>query len=239
MKTVALRNLGRFGNRMFRYAFARALCEQNGWALRTEPWEGEAVFTLDGAVHARPDGSEDIVIDGYCQDQASLIYSRADCRRWFQIKQSVLARLVDHSTYWPHAHFRRGDYAGAGYPLISRKAVDAAVAEHQFPGELRKNMLPGREYIAVSDEHPTTDPEFTGELAFLPDFYRLMRAPVLYRANSSFSYWAAVLGRGKVFSPVITGLTGGVEHDNVPYVAGNHPRLCELEFVTDLHLRES
>jgi hypothetical protein len=31
VKTITLRNLGRFGNQMFRYAFTRALAEQNGW----------------------------------------------------------------------------------------------------------------------------------------------------------------------------------------------------------------
>lgn len=241
MKTIALFNLGRSGNRAFRYAHARALAEQTGAELRTDPWEGESIFTLDGATHARPDGAEDIVIDGYCQNQEALIYSRADCRRWFNTKPEVERRLYHNhgAAHWPCAHFRRGDYASAGYPLISRKAVDAAVAEHQFPGELRKNMIPGREYIAVSDEHPTIDHDFTGELSFLPDFYRMMRAPVLYRSNSSFSWWAATLSHGRVFSPVITGLAGGVEHDEVPYVEGNWPRLAELDFVTDLHLKET
>ena len=242
MKTIRLTNLGRFGNQLFRYAHARALAEQNGYALKTEPWVGEKIFTLDSPpniIYYRPDGTEDLVIDGYCQNQQSLIYSRADCRRWFKLRPEVESRLHYCYSWWPHAHFRRGDYVGSdGYPLISRKAVDAAVAEHLFPGELRRSMNPGREYIAVSDDTPTLDSDFTGDLSFLPDFYRLMRAPVLFRANSSFSWWAATLSHGRVFSPVITGLAGGVEHDNVPYVPGNHPRLCELDFVTDLHLKE-
>lgn len=238
MKTVALRNLGRLGNLLFRYAYARALCERNGYELRTEPWIGEQIFTLDGHRAARPTGHEDIVIDEYRQAQKDLIYTRRDCRRWFKLKPEIEAGLHQYYVWWPHAHFRRGDYAGAGYPIVSRQSVDAAVAEHQFPGELRKNMIPGREYIAVSDETPTKSPAFTGALEFLPDFYRLMKAPVLYRANSSFSWWAATLGHGRVFSPVITGLTGGVEHDNAPYVEGNWPRLATYEFTTDLHLPE-
>ncbi len=241
MKTIALYNLGRLGNLMFRYAFARALAEQNGWELRTDPWVGEKIFTLDGQLHGRPDGSEDIVIDEYRQAQKDLIYSRADCRRWFKWKHDV-ERLLhggDGAPWWPHAHLRRGDYKEAGYPLIGRASIDLAVAEHMFPGELRKNMQPGREYIVVSDERPQLNPELVPELSFLPDFYRLMRAPVLFRANSSFSWWAATLGSGRVFSPIITGFAGGVEHDNIPYVEGNWPRLAELEFVTDLHLRET
>lgn len=233
MKTVALRNLGRFGNRMFRYAHARALAEQNGWMLKTERWEGEKIFTLDAegfAFWPEPDGSEDMLIDGYCQNQQSIIYSRADCRRWFKLKPEVEAKLIERHYYaLPHAHFRRGDYAGAGYPLVSKRAVEAAMLQYGIYDPC----------VPVSDETPRGDPDFPGELSFLPDFYRLMRAPILFRANSSFSWWAAALGHGRVFSPIITGLTGGVEHDNVPFVEGNYPRLCELSFVTDLHLKES
>lgn len=238
MTTVACYSLGRHGNQMFRAAFALALCEKNGYELRMQETPLERIFTLDGWQPKRPTGTEDIVIDGYCQSQDDLIYSRADCRRWFEIKQELKNKLYQHYNWNVHAHFRRGDFKDAGYPVISRQSVDAAVAEYLFPGDLRKNMIPGREYIAVSDESPLGDPDFIGDLSFLPDFYRLMRAPVLFRANSSFSWWAACLSHGKVFSPVITGLAGGVEHDDVPYVLGNHPRLCELDFVTDLHLKE-
>lgn len=241
MKTIALRNLGRFGNQMFRYAYARALAEQNGWELRTEPWVGEQIFTLDGATHARPTGDEEVVIDEYRQAQKDLIYSRADCRRWFKLKLDLESWLrgSDGAVRWPHAHLRRGDYVTAGYPLVGRESVERAVAEHMFPGELRKNMHPGREFIVVSDASPQLNPELPPELDFLPDFYRLMRAPVLFRGNSSFSWWAATLGHGKVYAPIITGFAAGVEHDNIPFVEGNWPRLADLDFVTDLHLRET
>lgn len=240
MTAFATGFIGRFGNQLFQYAYARAFAEQNGHELRTTPWIGESIFTLGGVTHGRPDGTEPVIAGGYHQDQASLIYSRADCRRWFKIKPDLenTLRWTDGAPRWPHAHFRRGDYREAGYPVIGRGSVDQAVAEHMFPGDLRKNMVPGREYIAVSDEFPQENPELPPELSFLPDFYRLMRAPVLFRGNSSFSWWAATLGHGKVFAPIITGFAGGVEHDNIPYVEGNWPRLAELPDITDLHLRE-
>lgn len=231
MTTVALRNLGRFGNQLFRYAYARALCEQNGFELRTEPWVGERVFTLDGLAPKRPDGTEDIVIDEYRQAQKDLIYTRADCRRWFELKPKIEDELeVAAACYFPVVvHFRRGDYVGSsGYPVIGRKAVVRAMLEHRIASE----------FCSVSDDHPLRHSRFPSELEFLPDFYRLMKAPILFRANSSFSWWAATLGTGRVLSPVITGLAGGVEHVVVPFVEGNWPRLAELEFVTDLHLKE-
>lgn len=229
MKTVALRNLGRLGNLLFRYAYARALCERNGYELRTEPWIGEQIFTLDGHRAARPTGHEDIVIDEYRQAQNDLIYTRADCRRWFRLKPEMEDFLRHIQPLMPHVHLRRGDYWSAGYPIISYRSAERAMAQYGIE----------EAYVAVSDDNPGRDLQFTGSLSMIPDFIRLMRAPILFRANSSFSYWAAVLGNGRVFSPIITGLTGGEEHDNVPYVEGNWPRLCELEFVTDLHLSET
>ena len=232
MKTVALHNLGRFGNLLFRYSYARALCEQNGYELRTQPWVGERIFTLgDWPTRPRPTGTEDIVIDEYRQAQKDMIYTRADCRRWFALKPEIEAKLA--GTPYPAAacaHFRRGDYVGSSYPLISRRAV---LNSMEFFG------IEPAGFVEVSEEFPCNAAEMPAGLEMLPDFYRLMRAPVLFRANSSFSWWAATLGHGRVFSPLITGFAGGIEHDNVPYVEGNWPRLCELEFVTDLYLKES
>lgn len=227
MSTVRLSMLGRVGNRMFQFAHAKAFCEQNGHELRCEPWVGEQIFTLDGWTPKRPDGTEQIQLFGYFQSQADLIYSRADCRRWFKIQPLIESYLGRFAVNGAVAHLRRGDYLSAGYPIISKRAAMDAVTRCGLPAVL-----------FVSDDFPTQSEAFAGDLSSLPDFYRLMRAPILFRANSSFSYWAGVLSHGKVFSPVITGLAGGVEHDNVPYVEGNWPRLAELEFVTDLHLKE-
>lgn len=238
MKSVEVKLIGGLGNRMFMWAHAAALAEQNGYELRHEPWIGEHIFTLTNKDALRPNGKADIVLSSYFQDQKSLIYSREDCRRWFKMHPWI-ERELPMPIYWPHAHLRRGDYKSAGYPLIGRKSIDTAVAQLQFPGDLRENMVPGREYVVVSDDSPMFHPKFIGDMSMLPDFNRLMRAPVLYRANSSFSWWAATLGYGTVFSPIITGFMGGMEHDTVPYCEGNWPRLAELEFVTDLHLRET
>jgi hypothetical protein len=229
MTTIALRNLGRLGNQMFRYAFARALAEQNGYELRTEPWVGESIFTLDGLAPKRPDGSEDIVIEEYRQAQKDLIYSRADCRRWFTLKPHIQQCMIHCHPALPVVHLRRGDYKAAGYPIVSERSVEKALTRFDQ----------GNRWISVSDDLPGRDPRFVGELSMLPDFMQLMRARVLFRANSSFSWWAATLGTGRVFSPIITGFRGGVEHDNIPYVEGNWPRLAELPGITDLHLRET
>jgi len=228
MSTVALNIIGRFGNACFQWAHAKAFCEQNGHELRTTEWAGEKIFTLDGYEPRRPDGTESVVLSGYFQNQDSLIYSRADCRRWFTLKPEVKVKLSSFNLYHlPHAHFRRGDYVGSSYPLIGRKAVEAAMMQYGIYDPC----------ISVSDANPEDNSVFP-EFPFLHDFYHLMNAPVLFRSNSSFSFWAGVLSHGRVFSPVITGLAGGIEHDNVPFVEGNWAKLAELPNITELHLRE-
>lgn len=228
MRTVRLEMIGRFGNNMFQFAHAKSVAEKNGLELHVEPWVGEKIFTLDGYDQKRPDGKEDIVLKGYFQNQESINYTRADCLRWFQLRPEIKAAL-DLEHFWnqqlPIAHIRRGDYAGYGYPLVGLTAVVEAMREHGFDGP----------FDWVSDSIPSA---WAGDLDFLPDFYRMMSAKVLFRGNSSFSYWAAVVGSARVFSPVINGLAGGVEHDNVRFVPGNWPALAELPGITDLHLPE-
>lgn len=231
MSAIAANLWARLGNCMFVFAHAKAYAEQHGHELRTQPWVGEKIFTLDGHPCGRPDGTETETLSGYFQAQKDLIYTRADCRRWFQLKPEIERALeaIGCCRNYPHAHMRRGDYAGAGYPLISGRSVLSAM----------RTLGMDPDAIWVSDEVPWKHPAFTGDIEFLPDFYRLMKAPVLFRANSTFSWWTATLGHGRVFAPIITGLVGGVEHDNVPYVEGNWPKCADgMEFVTDLHLKE-
>jgi hypothetical protein len=57
----------------------------------------------------------------------------------------------------------------------------------------------------------------------LTDFFIMMNCKTLFRANSSFSWWAATLGTCKVYSPQVGTQTGWVD---VPFVAGNDSGTC-------------
>jgi hypothetical protein len=74
-------------------------------------------------------------------------------------------------------------------------------------------------------------------LGFLTDFFSVMHADVVLRANSTFSWWAALLGRCRVFSPLVEDRTG---YQTVEFVEGNWPRICDPKncntLVTDLHI---
>lgn len=210
---------------MFQYAYARKLAEQQGRELHTNGWAGQKIFQLNDPPL---DGSEEMLPEHYRQDQDSLIYTRADARRWFAWRPEVAEKLAFNVMCRPLlAHWRNGDYIRLGYPVVSQRAIQRALEAHGFDPE---------KLSLVSEEVPMRSDEFTGELAFAPDFYRMTKAEALFRSNSSFSWWAATLGNGRVFSPIIEGLKGGVEHDAVPFVEGNHPKLAELPCCTDLYL---
>lgn len=237
MPVFNLHWLGRFGNCCFQYAFARAFCERNGLELRTDPWPGEQIFDIkhEPCVGNLPrkeefsirDGDADISYRSYSQQQKCIdYYSVSDCRSWFKFseraKQIGDAMLLDIQNK-AVAHQRRGDYIPLGYPCPSKESY------------LRAALIFGvdpHDITFIGDEQQwggLSDPA----IDFLPDFYRMCKTANLFRANSSFSFWAGVLNEGRVFAPVIDGLTGGQEHD-CDFVEGNWPRLANFEFTTDL-----
>jgi hypothetical protein len=56
------------------------------------------------------------------------------------------------------------------------------------------------------------------------DFFLMMKCKNLFRANSTFSWWAATLGDAQVFSPVVGQRTGWLD---VEFVEGNDEMLCK------------
>lgn len=217
--------IGRFGNRLYQYTAARKRAELNGWSLMTPAWVGERIFDIPIALRGITPYE---TFQGYGQQQSDLIYTRRDVLNWLRLKPDIQSKL---DTFVPQgeivAHIRRGDYGGYGiYPLVSRDSYLRAAEHYGFnPADV----------VFVSEEEPLTHPDFTGELSFLPDFYRMMRAKVLFRANSSFSYWASVLGEALTFCPCIKDKPNAVESD-CDFDWGNAQRLANLEFTTDLHL---
>ncbi len=241
--TVTMHLTGRLGNLMFQYSHLRAYAEQNGYEVSLPPWIGERVFTIPEAV--RPDKYKPDLDLGekLFQNQASLIYTRKQVREWFTFKPEVLEKLQPAKCNTEFLLNVRGmsDYIGAGMVCISK--------ESYLDAYCRAFECPRRIYSWEADAEPTLLPTFTGDPSAsglgttevcLPSFYRLMTAPILFRANSSFSWWAATLGNGRVFSPIIEGMKGGIPNQHCEnFVEGNWPRMSLVEGFTDLHLRES
>ena len=236
MPVITCTPIGRFGNQLFSYAFARGYAEHHGYDFQCTSWLGQQVFVLEDAPittkglrsanELTANGEGDLHFHTYGQSQKALFYTRSQARKWFQVHSNILESLPDRRDAFV-AHWRSGDYKGYHYPVVSRKSIYRACDQQGF--DVSRLCI-------ISDEWPTQDNRYKGSMDFLPDWIRLLRAEILFRANSSFSWWAGVLGNAKrIFSPVIDGLEGGKEHD-VEFVEGNYPRLANLDFVTDLHL---
>lgn len=259
MSVLVCQFQGRFGNQTLQYLFARAFAERFCFELRTDPWIGERIFDIS---HPRPDGSQreqgapvwsdklfadcletrpevwnsgSLIFRGYAQCQSAMIYTKRQAQAWLKLRPEIqdgCAKAVAADSGAPDrivCHRRVGDYLGYGYPICSLLSYNSAALYYGLHwSDAGVTML--------CEEDPTPHAGFLpDDLAFMADFYRLMRAPTLLRGNSSFSWLAALLGSGLVLSPVIDGLEGGKEQF-CHFVAGNHPRFANLDFVTDLYV---
>ena len=232
--------MGRFGNQMFTVAFCKAFAEQHDLEFQCDPWIGQKVFGLNDPPideqfftgkpqlcenTIQPD-SKDVLYRSYSQQQKCLIYTRRDCKRWFKFSEEIENKLSNYEPAFCAAHRRCGDYAGYGYPVVSEISYPKAAAHFNVE-------LP----TMISDES-SPYPRWSGELKDIVDFYMLSKAAILFRGNSTYSWWAATLSHAKVYAPVMTGCEGGKEN-HVLFTEGNWPAFrTDLPFLTDLHLPE-
>lgn len=228
------------------YAFAKAYCERHDLELHCAPWAGDQIFQLEHSpalanlpriaekdllLHPEAPPALALEIRSYFQQQDALLYTRRDLKRFFKFKPEVENLL--HYNLAPGqrvcAHRRVGDYPGYGYVVPSVISYEHTAAKFHLCESLDQITW-------VTEEAPWIITELSNRgLPYLPDFFRLMRAEILLRGNSTFSWMAGALGSGRIFAPIIAGLEGGQERD-VEFVEGNWPRFANLDFITDLHL---
>jgi hypothetical protein len=155
-------------------------------------------------------------------------------------------RYSDMRGLYDVAHLRRDDVSNPefnrthfqGYSVISRESYLRAFRKFGYSEEsmlwvsddyTREWHLDRKVRQRAGWEYPT-GAEYVPGIVFdwLNDFLKLYFARAIFRANSSFSWWAAALSpTARVFSPVlhkhyIYGLDGTEEVD-VDFVEGNHP----------------
>lgn len=249
MGIVQAKIIGGLGNQIFQYAAARRYSELTGSRFECPDWIGRRIFGLNDPFPSRvlPDrndgnngdtensvkwGETDIRIGGYFQSQNWVaMMSRAELKRWFTVLPQWLDAVPKRQGPYIAAHLRKGDYLNnPQFCNVSRDSYLECVHRYEL----------GDEMVWVDQAEPLRTRETDdARLYDLPDFIRLMRADVILRANSTFSWWAATLSDARVFSPVVNDLVGP---NDVPFVPGNHPRFGDAGrlgvVVTDLHLPE-
>lgn len=236
MSIVQVKLIGGLGNQLHQYASMRKHAELNGATLEVPPggWIGEKLFGFtdpywstdkieeinDGSNSTPPTvqpGQVNVRVGGYFQMQRWVgTLSRAELKRWFTIQQKWLDAVPPLPLHYSAAHLRQADYID--HPCfcnVTRESYLKAIEEHK---------LQLQDMIWVEQDKPKSVWLFDNSgFGFLADFVTLMRADVLLRANSSFSWWAATLGNGEVYAPVVEDMNGW---QTVPFVKGNHPRIA-------------
>lgn len=248
MSIIARRFHDRAGNNLFQYCHARAYAEKTGSELQTDPWWGQKVFGLTEKPIKRElpqvsemrfeewDGQTDIELTGWALHQKCLIYSRADVKRWLQFTDEIEDAVQFVESYNVAYHVRWGDFQTmADFIAISHgsyeRAIRQLITDYGTPPKM----------ICAWDSLRSTKLEAM-ELGWVPDFVAMMRSTILFRANSTFSWWAATLGdNSRVFSPKLDGIVPkAMVFQDVPFVEGNHCAIsCVHPNCSDLYLRET
>ena len=200
-------------------------------------------------------GKKAVYIDSVCAYHPEIFYkmSKKFVKEIFTFNDHV--KSLDFYKYWEDkqgtydmAHLRRDDISNAeynknnvqGYSVVSMNSYKKAFKkfgydpkevvwtsddyDKQWHEDREENKRGGWRYPEGS-EYMGTDLIFD----WLPDFIKLYFARTIFRANSSFSYWAAELSPvAKTYSPVldkqvIYGKDDKFEEIKVNFVEGNQP----------------
>lgn len=212
--TTCAGSFGRFGNALFQYCVARAYAESIGAELHVGPWVGREIFegvqepmmreSLPVLKDEKLDGSTNVHLHGYFQRPEHVaLLSRKKVKEWLKPRKPW-SDIAGHALA---CHKRRGDYLEAGYAVVTDASYDKAMREAGYDPAQAK---------VFSDEDPGN---------IFDDFFGLAHSKVIFRANSSFSWWACTLSDAEVYSPVVEDSSGWTD---CTFVKGNHSRMHYL-----------
>jgi hypothetical protein len=216
MITIELK--GRLGNQMFQYSIARLIAENNGYNfyLTKEKNQNKQnisdYFNLDmgnadGLIRNIYIENGDQIYDpnlfnisdftslsGFFQTEKYFLDHQEKIKDWFKIKktnevQEILNKYpIDEYCY---IHFRGGDYKDMHNWSLPKKYYDDAMKK--ISGNLK--------FLIITDDIKLAS-EFFPNIAIMSndmmvDFALLYYSKFCIISNSSFSWWAAYLGRMK------------------------------------------
>lgn len=245
-----LKSVGRVGNQLFLYCFAKGYARAINCDLEVGDWIGRKIFmeaneplpsrelpqtTMDTDPHNELGyffGRKDIDIKSFCQHQKFLdFYSRADVRRWLKVKPEFEA-YAPHDAVYSACHLRRGDYVTDPklrqlYCEVSERSYDRAIKQFEIPDPVFK---------VTEGWRPTYHELDQRGLAWLPDWLFLRNATYLLRGNSSFSVFASWCGNGTTYSPIIGSKVG---LQDCEFVEGNHEQTANFRNQSSLRLNDA
>lgn len=158
------------------------------------------------------------------------------------VKRSDLyKRMEDEQGKFVVAHLRRDDIAdprnntNRGYSVVSKASYQQAFEQYGYdPATVRwvtddRSGSWGITAPVLPDNwtYPTGSQYYPQVIfSWLPDFLRMVFAKALFRANSSFSWWAGFFCGGQVYAPRL--LARKLFHETqeellVDFEQGNHP----------------
>lgn len=235
---------GRFANSVIQYLFAKAYARHTDSTLEiNQDWIGFKIFDIKEnkpscilpktKIDEYPNGVN-VDIYAYNQNQQCMdLLTKKDLREWLKFKPEIQEIFDDIATNYcpnPYAimHKRDGDYK-------SQYAHMYCIPTYESYFEAHKKYTPELQLNIVSEEVGFRLSRLDGtELDFLPDFFVIMNADAIYRANSTFSWLAAEMATKpnvKVFSPRVGSLVG---ENFVQFVPGNEEMfLNPLRFGTN------
>lgn len=211
-----LGNLGKFGNSLTQYCFAKSYAEITNSTLEIpKNWIGRKIFkiaekekaisktlptiTEDNLVlFSNVRNMEDVDLYGFFQQPVFYnLISLSKCREWLQIQDKWIDKFLKIKPYYIACHLRRGDFVTLhhSYPVIQEIAYLFAVIRYKYQ---TKDILWFSEDIAYKDKECSA----LG-IDFLPDFMHLINSDVLFRGPSTFGFWAGIIGNHTVYSPEI------------------------------------
>ena len=220
---------------MFQYAFARTYAEKYNCTLEIPSWVGEKVFKnvshppISKRLKRTPldkvsFGEVNIDLLGYFQKQEFInILSEAKLREWFTIQDKWFEYFINLKSY-AIAHLRRGDYQ----TLYAK--VFCIVSKESYQKAFEKFNVRAHDVYWKTEETQVKWRGMDDDLLFLPDFFEMILAQHLFRANSTFSFWAGFFNKNKVYSPVVGNNVG---LNDVEFVEGNETSIvaCNSDFI--------
>lgn len=201
---------GRFGNAIHQFVACNSYAEfVNCFFSFNKDWNGLKIFDVcinykdvefglrNVNEHELIMGTENINLDGFFQNiKFYKIMYLNKIKTWLKIKDKWLNKFPKKKDFYIACHLRRGDMVeySTSYPVFT---------EQSYINAVRKFGFNDNDVIWVSENDPILDDECNSlGIPFLPDFMTLYHSDVLFRANSTFSFWAGVLGGCIMYSPI-------------------------------------